>query len=350
MLGRTFFRVGFLVILSCHPAYCFAQSQVCTDSSDKQPDSPQGQKLAIDNVEIQGSSPLTFSQWSAAVIQIKNDAADNHYDPNNPRSFTELVEAIRRVLQNEGYFRTVVTPNPVLLRTDDETLHYLLNLSINPGEQYLLAQVHFRPANPDLPALAFPEAELRQQLDLKTGDLFDVSKIREGLDSLEKLYRSKGFIDMVPTPETDVHDAGSHHDGPDSVDNPNPHNDFTIDLTFVIDEGKPYRIAQIEVFGLSVEAVRQLEFPQMAGDIFLPDLWENYFASDQNPPSGLANSEKTSSWLVRDSARHTLQVRLHYGPCPDPSAVPIIYSQATVSDDPASSVNSPSPADTSQDP
>jgi len=346
MSGRTLFRVGFLALFlgQSHLAPCRAQSAACIDISPKQPETPPGQKLILDNVEVQGPNPLTFSQWSTAVIQIKNAALENHYDPNDSRAFNELVEPVRTVLQNEGYFHPVVAPNPYLVGTDGDTLHYRLGISINPGRQYRLAEVHFRTAKPDDPVLAFSETELRQQIDLRPGDLFDVSKVNEGLDSLRKLYRSKGFIDMFPTSDTHVHDASEASNGQ------YPSGDSTIDLTLVLDQGKPYHIVRIDILGLSLEAVRQLQLPQQAGDLFLPDLWARYITMDSDPASARAVVKETSSYsLVESEQDHSLSIRLNYGPCPDPSAVPIIYSEATLPTDSVSPPIYTAPPEDSQD-
>jgi len=45
-----------------------------------------------------------------------------------------------------------------------------------------------------------------------------------------RLYNTKGYIDMVPSPETDIDETDSR-----------------IDLTIKIDEGSPYQIGSIEI-------------------------------------------------------------------------------------------------------
>ena len=40
------------------------------------------------------------------------------------------------------------------------------------------------------------------------GELFNASKLRDGLEAITKLYATKGYIDMVATPELHNDDDG----------------------------------------------------------------------------------------------------------------------------------------------
>jgi outer membrane protein assembly factor BamA len=48
---------------------------------------------------------------------------------------------------------------------------------------------------------------LRKLVPLEEGDIFNVTKIRESLDAMKKLYSSFEYINFAATPITDVDDA-----------------------------------------------------------------------------------------------------------------------------------------------
>jgi outer membrane protein assembly factor BamA len=86
--------------------------------------------------------------------------------------------------------------------------------------------MQFRSADPDLP-LVFSTAQLRKQVPMRNGDIFDVYKLREGFDALKKLYASSGWIDFTPTPDFDIDDAAKQ-----------------INLTLELDQEKQYRVGR----------------------------------------------------------------------------------------------------------
>lgn len=328
MPGRTLFRVGFLafVMSQSHFALCRAQSNACPDTSSDETESHEGPKIIIDNIEYLGDNPLTDAQRSAVLSQIKTIAGFNSNESIQEQdTLDNLSIAVKAALQDSGYFRAVVTPRIFFVRAEPDAVHYVFSVSIHSGLQYHLGNVHFRSTDPDHP-LAFSESDLRPRLDLKQGDLFDVSKIREGLDSLQKLYRSKGFIDMVPTPDQQIHEPDSRHDNPDPEDASDAEVDPTIDLTIAIDEGKPYRISKIEVVGLLSDTVQQLQLPQVAGDVFSPNLWKDYFDKGVPPLPKDASMDKNVK-IRRNTKYGTLSLAVDFGPCGSGPAPPIVYSE-----------------------
>jgi outer membrane protein assembly factor BamA len=67
-------------------------------------------------------------------------------------------------------------------------------VEVNPGSQYSLGEIYFRRT------AAFPSQQLRNLFSMRRGDLFNGSKFGEGLGNLQKLYASRGCINMVAAP------------------------------------------------------------------------------------------------------------------------------------------------------
>jgi hypothetical protein len=54
---------------------------------------------------------------------------------------------------------------------------------------------------PSGPQLFFSGDELPGQFPVADGDIFDVDKIRKGLEDLRRLYVSQGFMNFTPVPK-----------------------------------------------------------------------------------------------------------------------------------------------------
>jgi outer membrane protein assembly factor BamA len=120
------------------------------------------------------------------------------------------------------------------------------------------------------------------------------------MENMTKLYGSKGYIDMVPAPETTTRE-----------------DDSRVDLILRIDEGKSYRISQILVLSADAGANKQLQLPQSAGDYLSRDPWWNFFKDNQSrfgPHTTFENALRCER-NVRDG---TLQVTLDFAACPQP--------------------------------
>jgi hypothetical protein len=123
----------------------------------------------------------------------------------------ELAEAVAEVgvrgyFQQRGYFKVVVhEPAARLLAVRDGKQQLLVNLPVTLGEQYRLGTLTFRNAITGTP-LSIPPKTLRQQFNPGQNDLFSVAEIRTGLEKLQALYKSRGYPEAVPEPQTEIDD------------------------------------------------------------------------------------------------------------------------------------------------
>ena len=132
-------------------------------------------------------------------------------------------------LQSHGYSKALVEPTSFLVRAEFRERFYALQFRIVSGPQFQLGEIRFRNAE------VFSSTELREVFPLRKGDMFDISKIREGLESISRLYFRKGYADVVAGPET-------------------TEDKRTVDVLIRIDEGMQYRIRGVDVLGLPKRA------------------------------------------------------------------------------------------------
>jgi hypothetical protein len=312
-LRRMLLRFGILTLTASQPLFVplFAQSDACpptdlaqTDLSAAQNDA--GLKEITDAVEFHGDNPLSDAQQSKLIKQIQELSGSWTSVATNGDWVEFAAQDVRGELQAAGYFKAIVNAKPFLIRADKLELHFVLRIELESGIQYRLGNVRIENVDPDVP-LNFSATLLRQQFDVKSGDLFDVSRIRQFLERLTGLYGSKGYIDMVATPETQPRDPDSR-----------------IDLSIKIDEGSPYRIARIEVLGASAQEAQDLQPPQAAGEILDRALWPKFFESHKSQLRG-ANPDQILQ-IARRPRNHTVNLTLDFRSCAEPSALPILHS------------------------
>jgi len=303
MDGRRMFpRFGTLVLIASQVflARSPAQSSTCPDdmSSQQKPEI----RVIVDAVEFHGENSLSQAERTVLAEDIKKTdfvtSSVTHDDWAN-----EVAEVpIRGALQDKGYFKVLAQSTPYLVRAEEHELHYVLRVDIESGPQYRLGNVRIK--NSREGPLVFDEAVLRQQLQLKSGDVFKVSIIREALEGITRLYNTKGYIDMVPSPETDIDETDSR-----------------IDLTIKIDEASPYQIGSIEILTPHHSPFNLSELPQTRGDVFNHGLWSKYF------------EDGTLKSITRNTANHTLELGLDFSPCRGATLPDTAQSSLTVKEE-----------------
>jgi hypothetical protein len=300
MNGRRIFpRFGTLALIASQVflVRSSAQSSSCSDNPPAQ-QKPE-LRVIVDAVEFHGENSLFEAERAALAEEIKRAEFVTSSVTHDDWADEVAEVAIGGAFQDKGYFKVLVQGTPYLVRAEEHELHYVLRLDIESGRQYRLGNVRFT-NNQDGP-LVFGEAVLRQQLQLKSGDLFGVTKIREALEGITRLYNSKGYIDAVPAPETDISEG-----------------DARIDLVLKIDEGKSYRISEIQLPTLRKEANKQVQVPQSIGDTFNPTLWSGFFKDNQSrlPPGA---SVATNMTIHRNTRESTVQIMLDLSSCQEPT-------------------------------
>lgn len=131
-------------------------------------------------------------------------------------------EIVRALYQDKGFFK----PDVVTVRTPTSKENALV-LRVNPGKRYHLVRISWR-GN-----IAFSESELANLIPVTPGELFNRTKIAEGLNAAQKLYASRGFINYVCVPSPEIDDVAA-----------------TIAIEMDVDEGRQFRFGELHVEGM----------------------------------------------------------------------------------------------------
>jgi hemolysin activation/secretion protein len=140
----------------------------------------------------------------------------------------EVSERLRYAFQERGYFKAMVS-NPVFVVLSESPTQQLVDatISVDEGQQYRLSDIQFKGAT------AFPSDDLRAQFPISSGESFNVSKIKDGLDAMRRLYCAKGFVNFTPVPDVSIDDTTR-----------------LISLTIDVDEGPIFQTGKLTIQGI----------------------------------------------------------------------------------------------------
>jgi len=220
------------------------------------------------------------------------------YDDPDQSWLQEMQEVgVLGVLLDSGYYRATAKAEAHLVEGNQQRRRYAVTLHIEEGWRYRLGDIRIESAADDK-TLIFPSSELRERVPMKRGEIFNVWKLRAGLEAIGKLYHTKGYIDMVSTPE--VHNG--EYGGP-------------LELVMKIEEGKQYRIGRIEFLGMDAKTQSQLRPQLRPGDAYNPDLIDELFRQSKSLLPSDA-SRRDFSVLLRSQAEGTVDLRFDFYTCP----------------------------------
>ncbi len=182
----------------------------------------------------------------------------------------DIEVGIHGVYADNGYFKALVK-DPILENIDTEgwrlgipltgrTKGKAVNMTIpiDEGERYRMGTLKIASSDPDK-GLSLKVDALKNVFPLKQGDIFSSAKIRKALADYGKIYGRYGFIDFVPTPETDINEEAKR-----------------IDVTMKFEEGKQYYVRRIDFTGNTTtrDKVIRRELLLDEGALFDKHAWE----------------------------------------------------------------------------
>jgi outer membrane protein assembly factor BamA len=243
--------------------------------------------ILITDFTITGTQTISATD----LARITSNVIGSCYDEDSE----EMEERLRAAFQDGGYFKAEVkslrfkprdplgVPKPVLLEAE-----------VSEGSRYRLADVTFTNNH------AFSAEVLRGQFPLKKGALFERGKVAAGLDSLRKLYGTRGFIEFVSVPNTQF---GSN---------------ATVNLDVAVDEGPQYRMGKLEIVADKEPAARlRAAWKLIEGDIYDTTYIDEYLTEAHNMlPSSFSKANVETIQNCPDSLVH---VRLIVDPAQDTS-------------------------------
>jgi outer membrane protein insertion porin family len=180
------------------------------------------------------------------------------------RILADLELHIRTLYQDNGYFY-VVLKEPVTKMTDTKRRWPFfffswgrgkrvdVTIPVEEGPQYKLGRLLIRGNK------LFRQEQLQRVLQLKTGDIFNLGKVRKSIENFQKLYGAYGYINFTATP--DIEPDNKKH---------------LINLALDFEEEKQYFIHRIEFSGNTKtrDKVVRRELLLDEGNIFSSELWD----------------------------------------------------------------------------
>jgi outer membrane translocation and assembly module TamA len=269
-----------LIALTCCPFPAHASG--CKDSAS----GLERTKIKIVSVEFRPESILPDHlrvQVSEALLESKltksPEAPDDEW-------VGELVGVTARdVVSNQGYFQSLIEIIPYLVKVERCAQFYAASVSIESGPQYRMGEIGFS-------ATVFSEAQLKDQMQIAAGDLFDVSKIRASLDAIHWMHSRQGYIESTIEPVRAVDETKA-----------------MIDVTIKVEEGKQYRVNRVEILGLEryAQTLLKSRINIQKGDILdYPSLVEVLRTNLPLPPSAISVNKLIS--VYRDTQTGTVDV------------------------------------------
>jgi outer membrane protein insertion porin family len=234
----------------------------------------EGPKVKVGKVDFEGNTVIADGKlrrsmrnsrpYGVPYSLILTDLWNKTYDKTK---LDQDLEFVRGAYQDRGYFKVLV--NEPKLETRDTGGGFGIpwiypnrpgraidiTIPIVEGEQYHLGEMTFHNSS----LFTDQNAALRTLFDMQEGDVFDVSKIRGGLEEMRKLYGEFGFINFVASPETIIDDQARR-----------------ISMSFDLEEGKQFTVRRIEFSGNTTtrDKVIRRELLLQEGSLFNSRLWE----------------------------------------------------------------------------
>jgi outer membrane protein assembly factor BamA len=283
--------------LICAPLYAPAlraqlpqNQETCTPLSTftqliKSLDEPMARTI-VDQITFDGPAHVSPALRGKAIAELTH----RDFDDNSEFESTWLNQ-LRGLWLDEGYFKVEATTRQEFLEDDpvaDHTRHVRMIVHLDQGDRFRLGSVQFRTADPDQP-FALPVQDLRKSFAMRTGDIFSAAKVREGLDSLKRLYRSDGYIDIMATPLVDIADR-------------------RILLTIELDQRKQFRVGTVEILGLNPAMETLLKAKLKRGSIYNDQAVDDFF--NQNASSLPPYLSRSSIEYHRDMTHAIIDFRL----------------------------------------
>jgi outer membrane protein insertion porin family len=248
----------------------------------------QGEEPAvrIRQLTLIGETGLSTREERGVLEEIKKLEYDSNFAD-------EVAARVRFALQDRGYFKSEVDALRItVVRNQQNSKTVDVVVPVHAGALYRVGSINFDGET------AFSSNDLRSQFLITDGEIFNRTKVGQGLENLRKLYCGKGYINFTSVPDTHVNE--SIH---------------IVSFLVSIDEGKLYKFGKLTVTGEeSVAGAKQRLLNawkayegkpyDCSGDTLKPLLHDLHIRPGVNPYDFLQISQDNNTGLVE------LQIRL----------------------------------------
>lgn len=174
------------------------------------------------------------------------------------------LEKVRDLYQEHGYFYALAKEPETKMRDTSNHWPFFLwswghgksvdvTIPIEEGTQYRLGKFVIRGAK------LFKEEPLKRMIQMRTGDVFDLTRVRKSLENYTKLYGEFGYINFTATPDIEP-DRKKH----------------IINLALDFEEGRQFTVHRIEFSGNTKtrDKVIRREILVNEGEVFNSHFWD----------------------------------------------------------------------------
>jgi outer membrane protein insertion porin family len=237
----------------------------------------EGPKVKVGNVTFEGNTVLSDKAALRAMKPLRPIGLPHSLILENlfsktfdTRKLEGGKELLRNALQIRGHFRANVTRHELTMRDATGRVMFPIPLIfpkrgkradikvfVEEGPQYSLGKLSFT----DVKLFRVPDQVLGPVFQMSEGDVFNVERLRTGLENMKKLYGEFGYVDFVAEPNFEFRDA---------------EDPAKIDLNLTVDEGKQFYVRRINFSGNTTtrDKVIRRELLLDEGDMFNTRLWD----------------------------------------------------------------------------
>jgi outer membrane protein insertion porin family len=204
----------------------------------------EGRRISIDQIVIEGAQGLTPKQVKGAM-----DTQEREYiilrGTVQRQRLDEDVDRIIQLYNDFGYVQARVESSEI--QVDREKARATIRVVVVEGPQFKVGGVDV------MGNAVLPVEEIRKRVELKTGDVFSRTKLRDSVKGITDLYSAVGRASADVSPNT-------LQDTPGRL----------VNIVFEINEGPETYVERINISGntRSEEKILRREIPMAEGDLF----------------------------------------------------------------------------------
>jgi len=204
----------------------------------------EGRRISIDQIVIEGAQGLTPKQVKGAM-----DTQEREYivlrGTVQRQRLDEDVDRIIQLYNDDGYVQARVESSEI--QVDREKARATIRIVVVEGPQFKVGGVDV------MGNAVLPVEEIRKRVELKTGDVFSRTKLRDSVKGITDLYSAVGRASADVNPNT-------LQDTPGRL----------VNIVFEINEGPETYVERINISGntRSEEKILRREIPMAEGDLF----------------------------------------------------------------------------------
>ncbi|HWN16740.1 MAG TPA: outer membrane protein assembly factor BamA, partial [Candidatus Dormibacteraeota bacterium] len=204
----------------------------------------EGRRISLDQIVIEGAQGLTPKQVKGAM-----DTQEREYivlrGTVQRQRLDEDVDRIIQLYNDFGYVQARVESSEI--QVDREKARATIRIVVVEGPQFKVGGVDV------MGNAVLPVEEIRKRIELKTGEVFARSKLRDSVKGITDLYSAVGRASADVSPNT-------LQDTPGRL----------VNVVFEINEGPETYVERINISGntRSEEKILRREIPMAEGDLF----------------------------------------------------------------------------------